>query len=121
MGWPRRTIAFVPQVFASFVVVGVAWAAHGPNGVFGGDVSVSGDIAVIGVSNDDDHGYSSGSAYVFQFGVADLDGSGSVDSGDIVAVLARWGDAGGPEDLDGSGVVDFGDVIVVLTAWGPCE
>ena len=27
----------------------------------------------------------------------------------------------GPEDLDGSGFVDFGDILVVLAAWGPCK
>ena len=52
---------------------------------------------------------------------ADLDGSGSVDFGDILAVLAAWGNEGGAEDLDGSGVVGFGDILVVLGAWGPCE
>ena len=43
--------------------------------------------------------------------VADLDGSGAVDFGDILAILVAWGNAGGPEDLDGSGVVDFGDIL----------
>ncbi len=51
---------------------------------------------------------------------ADLDGSGRVDFGDVLAVLAAWGGIGGPEDLDGSGVVDFGDLLAVLGAWGPC-
>ena len=50
----------------------------------------------------------------------DLDDSGAVDFGDVLAILAAWGSAGGPEDLDGSGVVDFGDIFVVLAAWGPC-
>ncbi len=52
---------------------------------------------------------------------ADLDGSGSVDFGDILAILSAWGNKGGPEDLDGNGVVDFGDLLIVLAAWGPCE
>ena len=51
----------------------------------------------------------------------DIDGSGTVDFGDILAILSAWGNAGGPEDLDGSGTVDFGDILVVLTAWGPCK
>ena len=50
----------------------------------------------------------------------DLDGSGAVDFGDIVAVLGAWGNAGGPEDLDGSGTVDFGDIVRILAAWGAC-
>ena len=52
---------------------------------------------------------------------ADLDDSGAVDFGDILAILSAWGNKGGPEDLDGSGVVDFGDLLIVLAAWGPCE
>lgn len=51
---------------------------------------------------------------------ADLDGSGSVDFGDILAILSAWGNAGGPEDLDCSGTVDFADLLVVLGAWGSC-
>ncbi len=53
--------------------------------------------------------------------LADLDCSGDVDFGDVLAILAAWGNKGGPEDLDGSGTVDFGDILVVLGAWGPCE
>ena len=51
---------------------------------------------------------------------ADLDGSGAVDFGDILRILAAWGNTGGAEDLDESGVVDFGDLLIVLAAWGPC-
>ena len=51
----------------------------------------------------------------------DLDMSGAVDFGDILAILSAWGNKGGPEDLDGSGFVDIGDILVVLAAWGPCE
>lgn len=50
----------------------------------------------------------------------DIDGSGAVDFGDILVILAAWGDVGGPADVDGSGTVDFGDVLVILGAWGPC-
>ncbi len=75
---------------------------------------------------DDDNGSDSGSAYVFDPNCprdcpADLDDSGDVGFGDIIAILAAWGNKGGPEDLDGSGIVDFGDLLIVLTAWGPCE
>ncbi len=51
---------------------------------------------------------------------ADLDRSGAVDFGDILAILTAWGNAGGPEDLDSSGLVDFGDILVVLSSWGEC-
>jgi hypothetical protein len=54
--------------------------------------------------------------------LADVDGSGAVDTGDLVAVLAAWGPCPGcPEDFDGSGVVDTGDLLVVLSTWGPCK
>ena len=43
-----------------------------------------------------------------------------MDCGDLVAVLAAWGNEGGPEDLDETGIVDIGDILAVLTAWGPC-
>ncbi len=52
---------------------------------------------------------------------ADLDGNGSVDCGDILAILSAWGNKGAPEDLDGNGIVDFGDLLIVLSSWGPCE
>ncbi|MFM1824284.1 MAG: hypothetical protein RI967_2550 [Planctomycetota bacterium] len=54
---------------------------------------------------------------------ADIDGSGSVDGGDLTALLAAWQQAG-PEyewlDLDGSGIVDGGDLAVILAGWGSC-
>lgn len=52
--------------------------------------------------------------------VEDINGNGNVDFGDVLAILAAWGNAGGPEDIDGSGFVDFGDILAVLAAWGPC-
>ena len=51
---------------------------------------------------------------------ADLDDSGAVDIGDLLAILTAWGNKGGPEDLDGSGVVDFGDLLIGLATWRPC-
>ncbi len=54
---------------------------------------------------------------------ADLDDSGAVDFGDILAVLSAWGPCEGdcPEDLDYSGDVGFSDLLIVLGSWGPCE
>jgi hypothetical protein len=52
---------------------------------------------------------------------ADLDGNGSVDFGDLVAVLSSWGPcAGCPQDLDGDGEVGLSDVLQTLSAWGAC-
>lgn len=50
----------------------------------------------------------------------DIDGSGAIDFGDILAILSAWGGDGGPADLDRSRVVDFGDILFILGRWGPC-
>ncbi|MHC5112922.1 MAG: S8 family serine peptidase [Planctomycetota bacterium] len=53
---------------------------------------------------------------------ADLDGSGDVGFGDILAIIAAWGPCGGPcpEDLSGNGQVDFADILVVIAQFGNC-
>ena len=56
----------------------------------------------------------------FSFG--DVDGSGAVDFGDILQVLASWGPcpeppAECPADFDGNGFVGFADLLVVLANW----
>ncbi|MCP3980354.1 MAG: hypothetical protein GY716_13710 [bacterium] len=53
---------------------------------------------------------------------ADLDGSGDVGFGDVLAIIGAWGPCppGCPEDLDGSGGIGFGDVLAVIGQWGPC-
>ena len=50
----------------------------------------------------------------------DLDGSGTVDFGDILAIFRAWDNTGGPEDLNDDGIVDLRDFLVLLQAWGPC-
>jgi hypothetical protein len=45
---------------------------------------------------------------------------GVVDGGDLAALLASWGDSGGPADINGNGVVDSVDLAFLLAAWGPC-
>jgi hypothetical protein len=53
---------------------------------------------------------------------ADLDCSGEVDVGDLIAIILAWGSCEGcPEDLDGDDTVAVGDLIIVLLAWGPCS
>jgi hypothetical protein len=49
---------------------------------------------------------------------ADLDGNGSVDGGDLGALLAGWQSPAG--DLTGDGQTDGADIGVLLAAWGPC-
>jgi formylglycine-generating enzyme required for sulfatase activity len=53
---------------------------------------------------------------------ADLDGSGSVDAGDLAAMLAEWGPASAKSsaDLDANGTVDAADLSQLLAQWGPC-
>jgi len=50
---------------------------------------------------------------------ADLDASGSVDSGDLAELLAGWGGPGAA-DLNASGTVDASDLAILLAAWGDC-
>jgi hypothetical protein len=53
--------------------------------------------------------------------LADLDGSGGVDSGDAAMALLDFGPCGGcPADLDGSGKVDFADLAQILVEFGSC-
>ena len=53
--------------------------------------------------------------------VADLDGSGQVDSNDVALVLLDFGLCGGcPTDQDGTGMVDSGDVALILLNSGDC-
>ena len=55
--------------------------------------------------------------------VADFDGSGSVDGGDLGVLLGGWGalsEIGGAGDLDCDGDVDGADLGLLLAAWGPC-
>ncbi len=48
----------------------------------------------------------------------DVNGDGTVDFSDLLAVLAAWGPCDGcPEDVDGSGAVDFTDLLAVLAAF----
>jgi hypothetical protein len=52
---------------------------------------------------------------------ADIDGSGVVDTADLVSLLAAWGPcADCPEDVDENGTVDTADLLALLAAWGPC-
>ncbi len=49
----------------------------------------------------------------------DLDNSGAVGTGDLLALFTQWG-TDGPADFDGSGDVGTGDLLILLTNWGPC-
>jgi hypothetical protein len=52
----------------------------------------------------------------------DLDGSGSVDTGDLALALIEFGpSAAAHADLDGSGLIDFGDLALILIEFGTCS
>ncbi|MCP3903611.1 MAG: DUF1566 domain-containing protein [Planctomycetes bacterium] len=52
---------------------------------------------------------------------ADVTGNGTVDFGDVLAVVGAWGPCTGcPQDLDGDGEVAFSDILAVIGSWGPC-
>jgi hypothetical protein len=56
--------------------------------------------------------------------VGDVDGNGSVDVDDLIAVILDWGCTNPPgpcpADVDGNGTVDVDDLIAVILNWGPC-
>ncbi|MDP7005705.1 MAG: M12 family metallo-peptidase [Phycisphaerales bacterium] len=52
----------------------------------------------------------------------DIDGNGSTDVSDLLALIADWGPCSGcAGDLDGNGLVDVSDLLTAIGAWGPCE
>ncbi|MFK7961457.1 MAG: FG-GAP-like repeat-containing protein [Phycisphaerales bacterium] len=54
--------------------------------------------------------------------VGDVDGSGTVDTIDLLTVLSHWGacDDACPSDLDGDGLVGMTDLMLLVSRWGPC-
>jgi hypothetical protein len=51
---------------------------------------------------------------------ADVNGDGVVDVLDLLAVIAAWGNTGGPEDIIPDGIVNVLDLLAVIADWGPC-
>ena len=50
----------------------------------------------------------------------DLDGNGTVSTGDLLALFSQWG-TDGPADFDESGAVGTGDLLILFANWGPCK
>jgi hypothetical protein len=98
---------------------------------FGASVASVGDLdgdgltdLAVGACLDDDGGGNRGALWVlFLDGdsgcPADLDGSGVIDVGDLVAVILAWGTAQG--DVTGDGMTDVEDLVAVILYWGPCS
>lgn len=47
----------------------------------------------------------------------DLDGNGTIGLGDLLLIIAGWGQPG-PGDLDGSGAVGVNDLLIILQQYG---
>ena len=51
----------------------------------------------------------------------DIDGDGTVDTNEILAVLGAWGPCDGcPEDVTGDGHVGVDDLLLLVGSFGPC-
>ena len=94
---------------------------------FGWSVAINSDTAIVGAIEDDDNGFNSGSAYLFDAAdtppcPADLNEDGSVGVSDLLILLGFWGPCSPVclGDLDGDRNVGVKDLLTLLGAWGPC-
>jgi hypothetical protein len=90
--------------------------------VFGFDVAISNNIAVVGAPGDDDNGHFSGSAYIFRFDCEeDVNYDNIVNVEDLLILIADWGSTdGGLTDINGDGIVNIEDLLMLVSGWGPC-
>lgn len=51
------------------------------------------------------------------FDGADLNGDGRVNTADLLALLAAWGNTGGDADIDGDGRVGLHDLLTLISNW----
>jgi len=51
---------------------------------------------------------------------SDVNGDGTTDVSDILAVVSAWGTADEDADVNDDGVVGVADLLVLIDAWGPC-
>jgi len=87
---------------------------------FGSSVAIDDNVVLIGAPDENNqNGEEAGSAYVFEMPkLGDIDGDGDVDTADLLALLAAWGNPGGPEDLNSDGIVNTADLLILLGNWG---
>ena len=50
----------------------------------------------------------------------DVNGNGSVDVSDILAIVAAWGSSDPDADINGDGTVNVSDILLAVAAWGSC-
>ena len=51
---------------------------------------------------------------------ADINGDGTIDVADLLAMVEVWGQPSEVGDLDGDGTVAVSDLLILIEAWGPC-
>jgi hypothetical protein len=109
----------------NWVEIGKIESPVGGDDLFGCYIKPNGSELAVAASRDDELGLDAGAVYVFDLNCMlcpeDLDGDGEVAFGDLVSLLADWGESGSAADLDGSGTVDFNDLVQLLAGWGPCR
>jgi len=52
---------------------------------------------------------------------ADVDGNGSVNVSDILAIVGAWGTNDSAADVNGDGTVNVSDILEAVSSWGPCS
>ena len=91
---------------------------------FGWSVAIYSGAAIVGAIEDEDNGFNSGSAYLFEAATCpwDLNGDGSVGVSDLLILLVFWGRCSPVclGDLDGDGFVGIFDLLALLANWGAC-
>lgn len=93
-----------------------------PHELFGNSLSISGKRTLIGAHGANGAGAWSGSAYVFEFCLGDLNGDDAVNLSDLAGLLSNYGMTSGATyyngDLDGDGDVDLPDLAALLAVYG---
>lgn len=88
----------------------------------GNSVAISGEYAIIGSAQNDDNGFDSGSAYMFNLNcnapcLADLTADGTLDFFDVSAFLTAFSNQDLIADFASDGIYDFFDVSAFLAAF----
>jgi hypothetical protein len=93
-----------------------------PSDNFGTSLSISGETAIVGASQNDAGGSGPGTAYVFDLCrptgcPPDLTGDGLVDTLDFLLFLGAWGQGLPLADWDNNGTIDTLDFLAYLNDW----